>query len=299
MDKLKKDKKPEFNLIKYKKIYFIISFLFLLPSIFALIFWGLRPAIDFTGGSNLEFKFRDLSSAVNKEKTEEIISRSAELLSIQETGEQTYILKTKEINEEQKNKILTELEDEFSETEEIKFETLGPSIGKELVKKTILAVILAAGFILTYIAYRFRDKKYGLCAVLAMFHDTLILLGVFSFLGRFLKVEIDTLFVTAVLTTLSLSVHDTVVAYDRVRESIKFYPRLDLPALINKAMVETLTRSLNDSMTIIFMLLSLFVLGGETIRWFSLALLCGTVFATYSSTFIALPLLTLLEKREK
>ena len=165
-----------------------------------------------------------------------------------------------------------------------------------MIKKTIIAVVLAAGFILFYVASRFKDKKFGVCAILAMFHDTLILLGSFSILGHFYNVEIDTLFVTAVLTILSFSVHDTVVVYDRIRESSNLFPKVGFKEIVNKAVAETLNRSIINSVTIIFMLLALLLFGGEAIRWFVLALLIGTVSGTYSSTFTAAPLLIAWEE---
>jgi preprotein translocase subunit SecF len=292
------------NLMKYKKIYFFISGLFLIPSIFSLIIWGLKPAIDFTGGSVLEIRGNNLEKKSLKDTLEVESSNTSKVedlegLSVQESEEQTYILKMKEINKEQKEALLENLRTEFGKIEEIRFETLGPTIGKELIKKTVMAIILAAGFILLYVAWRFKDKKYGVCAILAMFHDTLILLGVFSLLGHFAGVEIDTLFVTAVLTILSFSVHDTVVVYDQIRDSIKHHPRAEFEDLVNKAVVETLPRSINNSMTIIFMLLCLYLLGGQTIRWFSLALLIGTIAGTYSSTFVAVPLLIIWEEIKK
>ncbi len=281
------------NLMHYKKLYFLISALFLIPSIFSLIVWGIKPSIDFTGGSILELRTQNLEPSKISE------TEGIEGLSVQKSGEETYILKTKEIDEQKKNQLLENLKTEFGEIEEVRFETVGPSIGKELIKKTILAIVLAAGFILLYVAYRFKDKKYGVCAILAMFHDTIILLGAFSLLGHFLGVEIDTLFVTALLTILSFSVHDTVVVYDQIRDSIKKNPQVEFKALVNKAVVETLPRSINNSMTIIFMLLCLYLLGGQTIRWFSLALLIGTISGTYSSTFTAAPLLIVWDKFKK
>ena len=155
------------------------------------------------------------------------------------------------------------------------------------------AIILAAGFILGYVAWRFKDPKFGICAILAMFHDSLILLGSFSLLGHFFKIEVDTLFVTAVLTILSFSVHDTVVVYDRIREFQRVFPQVSFEDLVNKAVTETLSRSVNNSLTIIFMLVALLLLGGETIRWFVAALLIGTIAGTYSSTFTAVPLLVI------
>jgi len=180
---------------------------------------------------------------------------------------------------------------------EARFETVGATLGAELVRNTITGIAIAAFLILTYIAWRFKDRMYGVCAVLAMLHDMLILLGVFSILGHFFDVEVDALFVTAVLTILSFSVHDTIVVYDRIRESIRKYPKEDFIMLVNRAVSETLVRSLNNSLTIIFMLLALLLLGGESIRWFVFALLIGTLAGTYSSTFTAAPLVALWYER--
>ncbi len=167
------------------------------------------------------------------------------------------------------------------------------------MQKTLIAVALATVFILAYIAYQFKDKMYGICAVLAMFHDTLILLGSFSLLGKFFGVEVDTLFVTAVLTTLSFSVHDTVVTYDSIRNAARKKSRAKFLELINTAINQTLIRNLNNSLTIIFMLVALVLLGGQTIRWFVVALLIGTIAGTYSSTFIATPLLLVWKDLEE
>ncbi len=185
---------------------------------------------------------------------------------------------------------------------ELRFDTVGPTLGKELIRKTIFAILLAAGFILLYVWRQFKEPMYGVCAILAMFNDSLVLLGTFSLLGHFAGVEIDTLFVTAVLTILSFSVHDTVVVYDRIRESRKKFPGVAFEELVDKAVTETLSRSVNNSMTIILMLIALYLLGGSTTKWFVLALLVGTVSGTYSSTFTAAPLLVVwdqLKNRKK
>ena len=296
-------KTMKLNFMKYKKIYFLISFLFLIPSIFSLIAWGLKPSIDFTGGSVLEVRSLKDTSEVKSLNTSEVEGLADELgvdlSSIQQSNQGTLIFKMKEINKDEKQELLSNLKREFGEIEEIRFETVGPIIGRELIKKTITAIVLTAGFILFYVAYRFKDKKYGVCAILAMFHDTVILLGIFSLLGHFFEVEIDTLFVTAVLTILSFSVHDTVVVYDRIRESIRTHPKVKFEDLVNKAVAETLTRSVNNSMTIIFMILCFYLLGGQTIKWFTFALLIGTISGTYSSTFTAAPLLILWEEIKK
>jgi preprotein translocase subunit SecF len=174
--------------------------------------------------------------------------------------------------------------------EELRFETVGPSIGPELVKKTVYAIVIAAGVILIWVAYQFKNFKFGVSAILAMFHDSFILIGTFSVLGRFFNAEIDFLFVTALLTTLSFSVHDTIVVFDRIRE-IGGKNIENLEEVGNQALTETMVRSLNNSFTIAFMLVALVLLGGSTIRWFAVALLVGTILGTYSSPFVAVPLL--------
>ncbi|MDP1710321.1 MAG: protein translocase subunit SecF, partial [candidate division WWE3 bacterium] len=184
------------------------------------------------------------------------------------------------------------------EFEELRFETLGPRLGSELLRKSAVAVALAILVLFSYIAYRFRHWLFGAAAILAVFHDTLVLLGVFSLLGYFRQIPIDTLFVTAVLTTLSFSVHDTIVVFDRIRE-IRRRSELSLEEAVNQAVGETLVRSLNNSLTIAFMLVALLALGGETLRYFVLALLVGTITGTYSSTFNAAPLLLVLSRFSK
>jgi preprotein translocase subunit SecF len=284
--------------MRFKWLYFAISLTLLLISIFSLVRWGLKPAVDFTGGTilELEIKQSELTAAEQTDKLKEIIAEqeNVELTSLQESGENSFLLKLKPINKDVKNKLVSEIT-EIGEVSEKRFITVGPTIGQELIRKTIFAVILAAGFIMAYVALRFKDKKYGICAILAMFHDSLILIGTFSLLGRFYGVEVDTLFVTAVLTILSFSVHDTVVMYDRIREGFNLFPKADFERVVNKAVAESLNRSIIDSLTIIFMLLSLWLFGGETIKWFVFALLVGTILGTYSSTFTAAPLLVLWE----
>lgn len=290
-------KEGKMNFMKWRWLYFLISGLVLVPGIFSLLTWGLRPAIDFTGGSLLELKFQE---KLNPEEIRAVFEeQGTELSSLQPTGDNSYLFRMKPINKDQNQALQAAFSEKFGAVEEIRFETVGPVLGKELLRKTITAIILAAGFILLYVATRFGEPKYGVCAILAMFHDTLILLGIFSLLGHFKNVEVDTLFVTAVLTTLSFSVHDTVVIYDQIRESLKRFPKAPFVQIANQAVEKTLVRSLNNSLTIIFVLLALWLFGGETIKWFVFALLIGTVAGTYSSTFIAVPLLVVWEKIAK
>jgi len=277
--------------MKHKLFYFLFSLIFILPGSYFLIRYGLSLSVDFTGGSLIEF-----SAAANLEQLRPLIESQLEVSSLQSAGDNDFLLRTTVIDQTQHDQLITTLQTSFTDVNPIRFETVGPTLGKELLKKTLVGILLAAGFILSYVAYRFHDKKYGICAILAMLHDTFIVLGVFSFLGVYFGVEVDALFVTALLTILSFSVHDTIVVYDRIRELGKLFPKLTYTQLVNKAVTETLGRSLNNSLTIIFMLLALYLLGGDTTKWFVFALLVGTVSGTYSSTFTAAPLLVLWEE---
>jgi len=271
------------NLMKHKKIYFLISAFFLIPGLISLILFGLKPAIDFTGGSLLEFQFIDEVKAENYsiEELKQSLQELYPVESIQKTGDNSLILRAKEITNQEKELIVDSIVNEFGEIRVLRFETVGPILGQELLKKTITAILLVAAVIAIYIWQQFHDLKFGISAVLAMFHDSLILLGIFSLLGHFRAVEVDVLFVTAVLTTLSFSIHDTVVLYNRIRELKKKHRHLSLEEIANAAVWKTLGRSINDSFTIIIMLLSLVLLGGESIRYFTLALLIGAITGTY------------------
>lgn len=286
------------NLMKHKKIYFLISAIFLIPGLISLILFGLKPSIDFTGGSLLEFQFLDELQSETYQ-SDSLINKLQELYqieSIQETGENSLILRGKEISNEEKELVIDSIVNDFGEIEVLRFETIGPILGQELLKKTITAIFLVAAVIIIYIWQQFHDLKFGISAVLAMFHDSFVLLGIFSLLGHFRAVEVDVLFVTAVLTTLSFSIHDTVVVYNRIRELKKKHRHLSLTEIANAAVWKTLGRSINDSMTIIIMLLSLVLLGGESIRYFTFALLIGAITGTYSSSFTAVPILLVWEE---
>lgn len=298
------------NFMRFKWLYFLLSALVLVPGIISLILFGLRPSIDFTGGSLLELRFKEnyqllpqsgiplRGTITDYQKT--IEEKGFEVYSIQSSGEKQFLIRMKPINKDDASMIKAALADKFEEMpEEIRFETVGPILGQELLIKTLVAILLAAGSILGYVAWAFKKLKFGACAIIAMFHDTFVMLGIFSLLGHFLGAEIDTLFVTAMLTILSFSVHDTVVVYDRIRESQKRFPGEKFVNLVNKSIAETLIRSVNNSMTIIFMLLALWLLGGTTIKWFTFTLLIGTISGTYSSTFTAAPLLVVWDQLEK
>jgi len=273
--------------LKYKKIYFSLSLFMVIGSALALFTLGLNVGVDFTGGTVIEYRFdEDISTQDLSDRLEE---RELTVNAIQTIGD-NYLLRLSPINEEQKSEINIVLEESNVSYEELRYETVGPSVGPELVKKTFYAIMVASVCILIWVAYQFKNIKFGASAVLAMLHDSFILLGCFAVFGRFFDAEVDFLFVTALLTTLSFSVHDTIVVFDRVREIEKKEGGL-LYDISNKALTETMVRSLNNSFTIIFMLTALVLLGGVTIRWFAVALLVGTILGTYSSPFAAVPLL--------
>ena len=271
------------NFMKYKYIYFLVSLAVIVPGTISLARYGLRPSIDFTGGTLWEIKTPNPPAIEGN---------------IQKTGD-NYTIRTKPLSEPEHQELAAKLASNSAEFEEIRFETVGPILGKELLKKTITAVAVVSGLILLFVAWRFKHFSFGLSAILAMFHDTLVLLGSFSLLGHFYGVEIDTLFVTAMLTILSFSVHDTIVVFDRIRETRKLNPQTKFEDIVDKAIAQTMGRSLNNSMTIIFMLLALYLLGGETVKYFALALLICTISRTYSSTFTAAPLLVVWENLQK
>lgn len=280
------------NFMRYRLVYMLISALVLVPGIFTLVRFGLKPSVDFSGGTLLEFRIENQETRIEIEALKTLVdSQQMEVGSIQPSGTVNYILRLKPINNEQKTKLLDALKEKFGQVEEIRFETVGPILGKELLQKTFVAAIIAIAVILAYIAWAFKNIRYGVSAILALLHDALVVVSVFAILGKLRGVEVDSLFVTALLTTMSFSVHDTIVVFDRIREFQKKLASTSFEQLVNQALTETMGRSLNNSFTIIFMLLALVLLGGETIRWFAVALLVGTITGTYSSPFVATPIL--------
>lgn len=284
------------NIMKLRPLFLVISIILLTSSVLSIIFWGFKPSIDFTGGAVWELN----STKINEDNFKEVFSQNQiELKEVNNLGNNNYSLKFIDITLTQKETLNNSLKEIDADIKELKFESVGAILGRELLKKTIFAVILTSLFLFLFIGRRFRDFSFGTSAVLAMLHDTLILMGSFSILGHFFGAQLDSLFVTAILTTLSSSVHDTVVTFDRIRELKKQTYQLDWVKLSNQAVTETLTRSINNSMTIIFMLTSLVFLGGDTTRWFATALLIGVICGTYSSIGVAIPLVIFFKKHSK
>lgn len=282
---------------KYMWVYFVISAFVIVPGLISLIFFGLRPAVDFTGGTLLELRF---ASAVSEKDIQSVLSKhTITASSIQNTGGNTYLIRLKPEKTESLTAFETSLESFTPKVTITRNETVGPVLGKELLQKTVTAAIFAIIAILSYVAYAFKNIKFGVSAILALVHDLVVVLGVFSLLGHFYKVEVDTLFVTAFLTTMSFSVHDTIVVFDRIREMLRRGEKLPFEALCDVALTETMGRSVTNSLTIIFMLFALVLMGGDSVRWFVMALLVGTVSGTYSSPFIATPVLILWDRWER
>jgi len=274
--------------LKFNWLYFLISGFLLLLSVFSLFKWGLLLSVDFKGGNLWEISFEE---EVSQEEWGSYTQEKEEITEVNRLSNGSWLIKSAHTDLETKNSWETEIEEKFGGFKELRFESLAPSLGKDLLTKTLISIGLAVLGILFYISIRFKNRSFGICAILAMLHDSVILLGSFSLLGHFQGLEIDSLFVTAFLTILAFSVHDTVVVFDGIREISKNHSKVSFEEVANAAIAQTLVRSINNSMTIIFVLLALFLLGGQSTKDFSLALLIGTVLGTYSSTFVAVPLL--------
>lgn len=264
-------------------------------SIFSIIKWGFKLSEDFVGGATYIIK---LPHQIDSNKIKKVFEdNQITLRSISRVAD-SFTIKFLDISQDKKLRLEDDLKTLDNGFQIMSFETVGPSLGKELIQKTIVAIILSAISLLIFIGTRFKDFTFGFGAIVAMFHDALILIGVFSLLGHLMGAEMDALFVTALLTTLSASVHDTVVTFDRIRELKRQNFKVNWVELSNQAVSETIVRSINNSMTVVFMLLSLVILGGSTTRWFATALLVGVVCGTYSSTGVAIPIM-LFWKRKK
>ncbi len=282
------------NFLKFRSLYFLISAVVIGAGIFSIFRWGYIYSIDFVGGTNLEYQFeknvsvKEVTNIMKQEKIDVVsISQSKNVISV----------RTKAIDEKKEALLRKNLTSKLSsKITVLRSETVGPSLGRETMIKTGIASLLAIVGILLYMSFAFKGINFALAAILALLHDFLVVIGTYSLLSYFYKAEVDTMFVTAVLTTMSFSVHDTIVIFDKIREYMKTQGKGNMEHYVNKALTETLVRSLNNSMTIIFMLLALTLLGGSTIRFFVATLLIGTITGTYSSPFVAAPLLVWLEK---
>lgn len=280
------------NFTKYRKIYYVISALLILASLFSVFYFGLKMGIEFTGGSLLELKFENRPS--NAEIEEKLTDLKLGEILIQPTAERGVLLRLKEVDETTHQEILQKL----GNPEEMSFETIGPLVGDELKRQTIVAIILALAAITLYIAFAFRKVsgrvssfQYGLASLIALFHDVLVPVGLFALLGKLYNIEITIPFIAALLTILGFSVHDTIVVFDRIRENQLKRSSLTFEETVNQSLNQTLGRSLNTVLAVLFTLFALYLFGGETLKTFALTLIIGITSGAYSSIFIASPLL--------
>lgn len=285
-------------IIKYKKIFVTISAVLVSLSIVSIIFFGLNFGIDFKGGSLLEVEYTD-SRPEQSVLKESIDSLSIGESLIQPVGDTGYSIKTRDITNKEKGDIMQIL---GSSALEKSFNSIGPSVGAELVRKSIISFILVALGIIFWIAFSFRKVskpvsswKYGVIAIVSLIHDVTISAGVFAFLGFLTGAEVDTLFVVAVLTILGLSVSDTIVVFDRIRENIRIGHFKTFEETVGRSINQVYTRSVSTSLTVIVALLALVFFGPESTRIFAIMLTAGMFFGTYSSIFLASPLLVFVK----
>jgi len=298
------------DLIKHKKLFITLSASLVALSIVSILVFGFRPGIDFVGGTLWQIQFqtgeigdRALQEFFSKEDFENVLVRRGET-------NQNFFISLKELSEEEHLRLADSLINEFGEMEELSFSSIGPAIGQELRKKVIIAFILVLLGISLYVTYAFRKVsypvsswKYGLITLLTLFHDVIIAAGIFAFLGWWQVIEVDINLVVAMLVIMGFSVHDTIVVFDRTRENLLladmperswFAPggKERLETLVNTSVNQTIARSINTSLTLIVVLLALIFLGAPSMIYFTLLILIGTIIGTYSSIFLASPLLT-------
>ena len=291
------------DIVKRRYLYFGLSLLVIIPGMIALLIWGLPLAIDFKGGSLLDIRIDTGSvpqpSLVTALYTENGFSDSI----VQTSGEKGLIIRSLEMTDAQRNQLVSEMESRFAVTITVqRFESIGPSVGQEVAKAAAVAVGAAALGILLYITLAFRGVsnafRFGVAAIIAMLHDVAVVVGVEAILAHFLKWEVDSLFLTALLTVIGFSVHDTIVVFDRIRENLNIYRKLPYETVVNHSIVQTLVRSINTQLTVMLTLLTLVLFGGITTRHFVVTLLVGVFSGTYSSIFNASPILVVWENRE-
>jgi len=291
------------NIIGKRYYFFALSLLVIVPGMIALAIWKLPLAIDFTGGSSLEVQF---TSGIVPQPSDIVALYSNLKLGqpeVQTSGTNTFIIRSQDMTSETKTQIETAMEKQFGgKVTEISFDSVGPTIGAEVSTAATLAVFAAAIVILIYLTIAFRGVphafRFGLAAIIAMLHDVAVVVGIEAILGKVLGWQVDSLFLTALLTVIGFSVHDTIVVFDRIRENSHVFARLPFETVVNHSTIQTLDRSINTQLTVIFTLLALALFGGVTIRHFVITLMIGMISGTYSSIFNAAAILVVWENRE-
>ena len=285
-----------FEIIRRRKVWYAISLLVVIPGLISLMLQGLNLGIDFTGGNLVEIRFdkqvqvKELREALREYKLQDTM--------IQQSGKSDFFIRTRELSLEESNKVINSLKSKLGGLTVLRNELVGPIIGKELTQKALLALFAASLLMLGYISWRFEFKQ-GVAALLALLHDVLVVTGVFSLF----QLEVDSTFVAAVLTIIGYSINDTIVIFDRIRENMLNRKKgQTLEELVNSSLWQTMARSINTVMTVVFVLLALYFLGGGTIKNFILAMLIGVISGAYSSIFNASPLwvdLRLMDEKKK
>jgi preprotein translocase subunit SecF len=291
------------DIVKRRYLYFGISLLVIFPGMIALLIWGLPLGIDFKGGSLLDIRFYTGTVPQPAKVAALYAENGFSDPIVQTSGENGLVIRSLEMTDAQRNQLVSAMEIRFDSKITVqRFESVGPSVGQEVAKRAAGAVGLAALGILLYITYAFRRVshafRFGVAAIIAMLHDVAVVLGVEAIIAHFFHWEVDSLFLTALLTVIGFSVHDTIVVFDRIRENLSLYRKQSYESVVNHSIVQTLVRSINTQLTVMLVLLSLALFGGITIRHFVIILLIGVFSGTYSSIFNASPILVVWENRE-
>jgi preprotein translocase subunit SecF len=298
-----------FDIVGKRYWFFALSLLVIVPGLISIgIRWSqtgslLPLAIDFTGGSSMELQFKAPTGAIEPGDVKTILAENGfDDSVVQTSGADTILIRTKQMDTATKGKIQDQLKNRYGAFTELSFDSVGPAVGAEVARTAMLAVLAAAVGILIYLWFAFRQVpnafRYGTAAIIAMLHDVFVVLGLESIFGFAFGWQVDSLFLTALLTVIGFSVHDTIVVFDRIRENMIRHRGEDFERIVNHSIIQTLDRSINTQLTVMFTLLAMVMFGGVTIRHFVTILLLGVLSGTYSSIFNASPILVVWEKRE-
>jgi preprotein translocase subunit SecF len=293
-----------FNILGKRYLFFGLSLLLILPGLIIAIFYGMNLSVDFTGGTLVEVSFASGTTPPPAEIVTVYNQFGVTDVQVQTTGDFTIIARSSFLEDATRADILATIEDRLNDPVTIiRIDSVGATIGREVALRAALAVAVAAIIVVVYITYAFRGMpnafRNGVCAIIAELHDVLIVLSLVAIGGILWGWQLDALFLTALLTVIGFSVQDTIVVFDRIRENSTIYRRLPFETLVNHSIIQTLQRSINTQlMTVEFMLLALVLFGGLTLRQFAVILLVGLFSGTYSSIFIAAPVLVVWENRE-
>ena len=290
------------DIVSKRNWFFLISILLLVPGIISMIAFGFNLGIDFSSGTVMTLRF---NPAVTQEALRQQMSQSGyPEATIQKTSAGDFLVRTKEINSDQKLALMDDLKNGLKAEVTIRdFNTVSPLVASEVGRNAAIAVGIASIFMILYIAFAFRRMpnpfRWGMSAVIALLHDVLIVMGIFSILGWAIGYQVDSMFIVAMLTIVGFSINNTCVVYDRIRENVRKGISRDFAVTVNSSILETIARCINTSLTVIFTCLAIYLFGGVTIQQFIMALLVGVIIGIYDSVFVAGPLLVLWERGMK